>query len=483
MYDIVKLINQIYRKFPPKFWYTILFFIILLFMAKPLVTTVTGIINPPLPTETPRPTPGISQSGRIGEALHVLDTYYTLTGYQEYDSACVPLDQSELNEPEKTVIVEFFARNFGNETVELSGFYLRDSSGRNYSMSAGTSVENYRGKCTEPVSEGISRPAAEFSIAKGYGSHFYFYSRNVPRTAEGLEFSFLIGYSILYPAAGTVTTGSSKVFIPLESPGTFTEPPAVMLGVPDAASFSDGRTAISGSIALAVNDVNRIAGDNDRTLYYLEMLFKNISGKMIDANVSTAFDFAVVDDYGVAMPAETAMNSGYNASFAPEETQKYYLRWTMEQRSAELRNLYLRIRQKEQPDVFIRIPFKQSMLVEHAETPTAAVYLYRTPVPQPHEAETPVPASVKNSCVNTLPPLLKPGDTAGVTYTPPVANRLRKQPGLSGGISGLLNPGSVFYVMDGPVCADGLYWYYVSFNGTYGWTAESGEGLYWLEKR
>ena len=86
-------------------------------------------------------------------------------------------------------------------------------------------------------------------------------------------------------------------------------------------------------------------------------------------------------------------------------------------------------------------------------------------------------------CVNTLPPILKPGDDAAVTYTPPVANRLRNKPGLSGGVIGMLNPGALFYVMDGPVCADNLYWYYISYNGSYGWTAESGEGQYWLEKR
>ena len=47
----------------------------------------------------------------------------------------------------------------------------------------------------------------------------------------------------------------------------------------------------------------------------------------------------------------------------------------------------------------------------------------------------------------------------------------------------MMPPGSTFYVMDGPVCADGLYWYYVSCGGSYGWTAESDEGVYWLEKR
>ena len=257
-----------------------------------------------------------------------------------------------------------------------------------------------------------------------------------------------------------------------------------MLGVPEKNRLFENRTASVGNVAVAVNDVNRIAGDNDRTGYYMEMLFKNISGKMLDMNVSTEFSFAVVDDYGVAMPAELAMNRGYNTAIAPEETQKYYLKWTMEQKSVRLRNLYLRVREKDKSgEIFIRIPFKQSMLIEPAPTPETVEYLYRTPVPEVSNPETMLPVSKSSKCVNTLPPILKPGDNAAVTYTPPVANRLRNKPGLSGGVIGMLNPGSVFYVMDGPVCADNLYWYYISFNGSYGWTAESDEGQYWLEKR
>ncbi|MBR6088399.1 MAG: SH3 domain-containing protein, partial [Anaerolineaceae bacterium] len=145
---------------------------------------------------------------------------------------------------------------------------------------------------------------------------------------------------------------------------------------------------------------------------------------------------------------------------------------------------YLRVREKDKSgEIFIRIPFKQSMLIEPAPTPETVEYLYRTPVPEVGNPETTPSVSKSSKCVNTLPPILKPGDNAAVTYTPPVANRLRNKPGLSGGVIGMLNPGSVFYVMDGPVCADNLYWYYISFNGSYGWTAESDEGQYWLEKR
>ena len=484
MYDILRFFNKIYRKYPPKFWYTVLFFILLICVAKPLLTTVAGIINPPEPTATPRPTPDISQTGKTGEALLVLDTYYTLLGYQEFDSSCVPLAESGRNEAEKTVIVEFLARHYGNEPVELNSFYLRDGGGANYVLTASDRIEDYRGRCVEPVSEGISRPGTEITLTKGYGSHYYFYSRNIPRTAENLEFTFQAGYSIPYAVTGTPTAGSSKVFIPLTDPGTFTEAPSVMLGVPEKSRLFENRTASAGNVAIAVNDVNRIAGDNDRTGYYMEMLFKNISARMLDLNVSTEFSFAVVDDYGVAMPAELAMNRGYNAAIAPEETQKYYLRWTMEQKSVRLRNMYLRVRQKEKSgEIFLRIPFKQSMLIDPAPTPEIIEYLYRTPVPQIIYPEVTPSPSKSGKCINTLPPRLKPGDSAAVTYTPPVANRLRNKPGFSGGVIGMLNPGTVFYVMDGPVCADSLYWYYVSFSGSYGWTAESDEGQYWLEKR
>lgn len=484
MYDILRLISRIYRKHPPKFWYTILFFIVLLMTIRPLVTTVIGIIDPPEPTATPRPTPDISQHGKIGEPLPVLDTYYTLTGFQEYDSECVPLEKSGKAEAEKTVVIEFFARHRGDEPVELTNFFLRDATGTNYRLTAAATVEDYRGKCTERLSEGISRPAAEITLSKGYGSHLYFYSRNIPRSAESLEFTFQVSYSIPYPVTGTPVAGASKIFIPLGEPGTTAEPPEIMLGSPDDSSLSVSRTAAIGNVAFAVNDVNRIAGDNDRTLYYLEMLYKNISGRILDMDISSAFSFAVVDDYGVALPAELAMNSGYNASLAPEEAQKYYLRWTMEQKSVRLRNFYLRIRANGQDrDVFIQIPFKESMLDVPAETPAAAEYLFRTPVPETQMAPVTPTASVKGNCVNTLPPRLKPGDTAAVTYTPPVANRLRKQPGYSGAVTGMMNPGSTFYIMDGPVCTDGLYWYFVSYSGTLGWTAESDEGKYWLEKR
>ncbi len=398
---------------------------------------------------------------------------------------CFSYRISELLPKWTTVHLPIRIYKYGSEPVYLNSFYLRDGAGTNYVLASADRIEDYRGSCVEPVSEGISRPGTEITLTKGYGSHYYFYSRNIPRTAENLEFTFQVSYSIPYAVTGTPVAGSSKVFIPLTDPGTSAEAPAVMLGVPDKSRLYENRSAAAGNIALAVNDVNRIAGDNDRTGYYMELLFRNISGKMLDLNVSSGFSFAVVDDYGVAVPAELAMNRGYNSALAPDETQMYLLRCTMEQKSVRLKNLYLRVRMKDRiGELFIRIPFKESMLITPEPTPEVREYLYRTPAPVVFPTAGTLEAGrTPDPCINTLPPILKPGDSGAVTYTPPVANRLRTKPGFGGSIAGMMPPGSTFYVMDGPVCMDGLYWYYVSFRGSYGWTAESDEGLYWLEKR
>jgi hypothetical protein len=40
---------------------------------------------------------------------------------------------------------------------------------------------------------------------------------------------------------------------------------------------------------------------------------------------------------------------------------------------------------------------------------------------------------------------------------------------------------NVFHVIDGPVCNEGMLWWYVGYNEIYGWTAEGDEESYWLE--
>lgn len=485
MYDVIRLIKRIYYKHPPKFWLSIIFVVALLIMIRPIGSTLINIVLPPNPTATPRPTPDVNQTVNIGEPTLILDTYYTVLGYQEFDSKCTVLSESQLEESSKTVVVEFWARHYGYDPVTLSNFYIRDSSGTNYKLRAATSLEVRDRECVAPLSRNLNETSDNFNLQTGYGNHQYFYSSEIPANLSDLEFTFQISYSLPYAVIDEDIEGSSKAYVKLTNPGTFAQPADFLLGPPTEINLSSDRTNRIDDIAFAIYDVHRIAGDNAGNEYYMEVLFQNVSDDMMKVNFSNDFGFAVIDEYGVPIAANlSSMNTGYNSALAPQETQKYYVSWNMEQASTKQENMYLRIDRKT-ADLyyFIRLPFKDSLIVKPSATPAIEEYLYRTAVPGDNSGiivrATPTP----KECVNTLPPRLKAGDTAAVTYTPPVSNRLRKNPGYNGSIITMISPGRTFYVMDGPVCADNLYWYYVNFNGTYGWTAESDAGQYWLEKR
>jgi uncharacterized protein YraI len=60
-------------------------------------------------------------------------------------------------------------------------------------------------------------------------------------------------------------------------------------------------------------------------------------------------------------------------------------------------------------------------------------------------------------------------------------NRVRTDPTLNGTELGRIDPGERFFVLDGPVCADGFAWYLVDYFNLVGWTAESDATDYWLE--
>lgn len=88
-----------------------------------------------------------------------------------------------------------------------------------------------------------------------------------------------------------------------------------------------------------------------------------------------------------------------------------------------------------------------------------------------------------------LTPRLAGGMWARVTLGG-TANRVRAEPSLSARQIGSIPPGTPVYVTSAPACADGLVFWQVGFRdiGTpnsdvddFGWTAEGGNGEYWLE--
>jgi hypothetical protein len=116
------------------------------------------------------------------------------------------------------------------------------------------------------------------------------------------------------------------------------------------------------------------------------------------------------------------------------------------------------------------------------DTPTIAPT--DTPIDIPTATDIPatatrvVPQATVKSCPNTLPSRLVIGGQGVVAPGDP--NRIRSKPTVKGGYLGQMLAGDTFVVLDGPVCADGYAWWKVNYQGLVGWSAESGDGQYWL---
>lgn len=85
------------------------------------------------------------------------------------------------------------------------------------------------------------------------------------------------------------------------------------------------------------------------------------------------------------------------------------------------------------------------------------------------------------ACAGALPSQLVAGLKAYVSFDPPLANRVREQPGRQARILGQIQPGTVVTILDGPGCANNWVWWRVQSNdGLTGWTAEGDDRAYWL---
>lgn len=71
---------------------------------------------------------------------------------------------------------------------------------------------------------------------------------------------------------------------------------------------------------------------------------------------------------------------------------------------------------------------------------------------------------------------------AYISLTPPLPNRLRSTARLSGNYLGQLEPGGGLKVIDGPICADGYWWWLVESlqGGVQGWTVEGKNSEQWV---
>jgi hypothetical protein len=91
----------------------------------------------------------------------------------------------------------------------------------------------------------------------------------------------------------------------------------------------------------------------------------------------------------------------------------------------------------------------------------------------------PQPTATSTVCQGFLPSRLTVGTQARVT--PGSSNNLREQPTTGGTLVAVIPAGGEFTVLTGPLCAEGIAWWQVDYEGIIGWTAEGQGSTYYLE--
>lgn len=93
----------------------------------------------------------------------------------------------------------------------------------------------------------------------------------------------------------------------------------------------------------------------------------------------------------------------------------------------------------------------------------------------------PTPTNPPTTNVCNLTPRLNVGENAVVNPGP--SNRVRVAASTNSAIVDSIVEGEVVYIERGPVCANGYYWYFIRNSRIAGWTAEGGNGEYWLSSQ
>jgi serine/threonine protein kinase len=115
-------------------------------------------------------------------------------------------------------------------------------------------------------------------------------------------------------------------------------------------------------------------------------------------------------------------------------------------------------------------------------TSTALPTKTPTPTPTPSPVPTVPPVATWYPCAGLYPSRLHVGDRAYVSFSPPLANNVRKNPSLNAQLLGKIQPGEEVEILKGPDCNDNMVWWRVQAadSSLVGWTSEGDREHYWL---
>jgi hypothetical protein len=114
-------------------------------------------------------------------------------------------------------------------------------------------------------------------------------------------------------------------------------------------------------------------------------------------------------------------------------------------------------------------------------TPTATIVAILLPGRDMTPFEFPSAIGSTSICESAPPTYLILHERGQVTNEDPQPLNIRNEPGLDGRIVAVLRSLDIFFVIDGPRCADDYTWFKVRVDDVEGWVAEGEPGLYYVE--
>jgi hypothetical protein len=115
-----------------------------------------------------------------------------------------------------------------------------------------------------------------------------------------------------------------------------------------------------------------------------------------------------------------------------------------------------------------------TQVLQGSKTPAAALTeaIVQTPTPTP---------TAWQACPNAFLSHLRVGMKVKLSEDPPLPNRVRESANTTAKIVGMIQPGEIVEIMDGPGCSNNWVWWKIrKSDGVTGWTAEGDGQDYWL---